>query len=302
MKNDSVAPVANAELAGKAAVLVEALPYLKKFHDATVVIKYGGAAMIDPNLRRSFARDITLLIHLGLHPIIVHGGGPELTRMLDRLGIETGFVDGHRVTDAASAEIAQMVLAGSVNKELVAHFVAAGAKAVGLCGADAGLLTVTKHTPNGADIGFVGVPQRVDTKLLKMLASNGFLPVVSPTTVGADGHIYNVNADLVAAAIAAALPAEKLIYLSDVPGLLRKGDVVHRISSADVRAMLDSGEASGGMRPKLTAALDALGAGVSRVHLIDGRVEHAVLLEVFTDHGVGTLITTSTPHTEDARP
>ena len=277
-------------LAAKAAVLIEALPYLRRFRGATVVIKYGGAAMSEPALRDSFAEDVTLLEHVGLHPVVVHGGGPELTDTLRRLGIESQFVDGHRVTDAETADIAQMVLCGRVNKELVARLVRAGARAVGLSGTDAGLLRVRRLAPEGRDIGFVGTPESVDHAVLQALLERGFLPVVAPTADGPGGQVYNVNADLVAAAVAAALRAEKLVYLSDVPGLVLGGAIAERIAPADVRRALASGEATGGMRPKLEAALDAIATGVKRVHLVDGRVAHALLLEVFTRKGVGTLI------------
>jgi len=274
----------------RARVLVEALPYLRRFRGAVMVVKYGGAAMKDASLADSFARDVTLLQHVGMRPVVVHGGGPEVSRIMERLGLEPRFVDGHRVTCEATAEVAEMVLCGKVNKGLVARLVRSGARAVGLSGTDAGLLEVSRHAPGGQDIGLVGRPEAVDPALILTLLDAGYLPVVAPTADGPGHATHNVNADLVAGALASALRAEKLIYLTDVPGLMAGGTVVPSLDPVRARALLENGTVSGGMRPKMEAALAALEAGVARVHLVDGRVEHALLLEVLTDCGCGTLL------------
>ena len=278
------------EVANKANVLIEALPWLKRFNGATVVIKYGGAAMKEESLQDSFARDITLLNLVGLRPVVVHGGGPELTRILGRLGIETRFIEGHRVTDAATADVAQMVLSGRINKDLVARLVRAGSRAVGLSGADAGLLTVRRHVPDGNDIGFVGLPESVDPAILRTLLDNSYVPVISSTADGPGHQVHNVNADLVAAAVAVALKAQKLVYLTDVSGVLVDGNVRGRLTPPEVAHLIADGIVTGGMIPKLETAVQSLQAGVGQVHLIDGRVEHSLLIEVFTDMGLGTLV------------
>lgn len=280
----------SADLRAKAGILVEALPWLQRYRDAVVVIKYGGAAMIDSALADSWARDVVLLEHVGIQPVVVHGGGPALTRMMTRLGIETTFVDGHRTTTAESAEIAEMVLSGRLNKDVVARLNRAGIKAVGLSGTDAGMLRVKRHQPSGKDIGFVGEIESVDASALRLLLANGYVPVVSSTAAGEDGQPYNINADLVAGAIAASMKAEKLVFLSDVPGVLVDGQLAGTVSASEARRLIVSGQASGGMMPKLEAALSALAAGVPKVHLLDGRLPHALLLEIFTDSGVGTLV------------
>jgi acetylglutamate kinase len=279
-----------AELALRARILNEALPYLQRFRGATVVVKYGGAAMVDEALADVWAKDVCLLEHVGLRPLVVHGGGPALTETMARMGLETEFVDGHRRTSAESAEVAEMVLSGRVNKEVVSRLVRAGARAVGLSGTDAGLLRVRPHRPGGKDLGFVGEVESVDTPLLSLLLEKGYTPVLSSTATDAAGQTWNINADLVAGAVAGAMAAKKLVFLSDVPGLLVDGRLRASLTATVGRRVLDEGDASGGMRPKLEAALHALAAGVERVHLVDGRVPHALLLEIFTDHGVGTLV------------
>ena len=281
----------------RARMLVEALPYLQKYRDAVVVVKYGGAAMGDPALADAWARDVVLLEHVGLRPLVVHGGGPALTRMMARLGIESTFVDGHRITTAESAEIAEMVLSGRINKEVVARLNRAGARAIGLSGTDAGMLRVRRHQPAGRDIGFVGEVESVDTAPLHLLLERGYIPVLSSTAADASGQPHNINADLVAGAVAAAIKAAKLVFLSDVPGVMVDEKLVEVMTAASARAALESGQASGGMMPKLQAALFALAAGVPRVHLVDGRLPHALLLEIFTDKGAGTLVV---PDEEDA--
>jgi len=278
------------DLAARARVLVEALPYLRRFRDAVVVIKYGGAAMGDGALADAWARDVVLLEHVGIKPLVVHGGGPALTRMMERLGIESRFVDGHRMTTAESAELAEMVLSGRINKEVVSRLNRAGARAIGLSGTDASMLRVRRHQPGGQDIGFVGEVERVDAAPLRLLLDQGYTPVLSSTAADASGQPHNINADLVAGAVAAALQATKLVFLSDVPGVLVDGKPVDVLESSKARSLLASGTATGGMMPKIEAALAALEAGVPRVHMVDGRLPHALLLEIFTDRGAGTLV------------
>jgi acetylglutamate kinase len=291
------------ELASRAKVLMEALPYLQQFRGALVVIKYGGAAMVDDDLADSWARDVVLLEHVGLLPLIVHGGGPALTRTMQRMGIETRFVDGHRVTDAESAEVAEMVLSGRINKQVVSRLQRAGGRAVGLSGTDAGMLRVRRHRPGGRDIGFVGVVDAVDTGPLRLLLENDYIPVLSSTAADVEGQTHNINADVVAGAVAAAMGASKLIFLSDVRGVMADGELCRTLDAGGVQKLLDAGEASGGMRPKLGAALEALAAGVPRVHLVDGRLPHALLLEILTDRGVGTLVVDKEdPILEEASP
>jgi acetylglutamate kinase len=278
------------DLAARAEVLIEALPYLQRFRGALIVVKYGGAAMVEDSLADSWARDVVLLEHVGLRPVIVHGGGPALTRTMERMGIETRFVDGHRVTDAESAEVAEMVLSGRINKQVVSRLQRAGGRAVGLSGTDASMLRVRRHRPSGRDIGFVGLVEAVDTEPLRLLLESDYLPVLSSTAADADGQPHNINADLVAGAIAAAMNASKLLFLSDIPGILVDGVLQRRLSASRARGLVDGGAASGGMLPKLTAAFDALDAGVPQVHIIDGRQPHSLLLEILTDRGVGTLL------------
>lgn len=281
--------------AARARVLVEALPYLRRFRGAVLVVKYGGSAMKEEALADSFARDVTLLHHVGMRPVVVHGGGPEVSRTMARLGLESRFVAGHRVTDEATAEVVEMVLCGKVNKALVARLVRAGSRAVGLSGTDAGLLRVRRHAPGGQDIGLVGTPEAVDPSVLETLLSGGYVPVIAPTADGPGGTTHNVNADLVAGAVASALDAEKLLYLTDVPGLMDGGDLIPVIGPERARRLIEDGTASGGMRPKMEAALAALDSGVRSVHLMDGRIEHALLLEVLTDEGCGTLMRNDPP-------
>ncbi len=284
------APKGAGELAGRAEVLIEALPYLQRFRDALIVVKYGGAAMVDETLADSWARDVVLLEHVGLRPLVVHGGGPALTRTMKRMGIETKFIDGHRVTDADGAEIAEMVLSGRINKEVVSRLNRAGGLAIGLSGTDAGMLRVRRHRPGGKDIGFVGQVEAVDTKPLRLLLDNDYLPVLSSTAADRDGQPHNINADLVAGAVAAAMGAEKLVFLTDTAGVLVDGRLQRILSETEALDLLEKGVATGGMMPKIEAGLAALAAGVPRVHLVDGRLPHALLLEILTDRGVGTLL------------
>ena len=284
------APEKMEELAARARVLTEALPYLQRYRDAVIVVKYGGAAMGDRALAEAWARDVVLLEHVGLRPLVVHGGGPALTKAMARMGIETTFVDGQRVTTAESAEVAEMVLSGRINKEVVSLLNRAGARAIGLSGTDASMLRIRRHAPGGQDIGFVGEVESVETAPLDLLLGNGYIPVLSSTAADSKGQPHNINADLVAGAVAGAMKAAKLVFLSDVPGVLVDGKLQEVLTASTARAVLDSGHATGGMMPKIQAALHALAAGVPRVHLVDGRLPHALLLEIFTDEGAGTLV------------
>ncbi|HLN64763.1 MAG TPA: acetylglutamate kinase [Symbiobacteriaceae bacterium] len=284
----------------KAAVLAEALPYIRKFSGKTVVIKYGGAAMAAADLKDAVMQDIALMKYVGMNPIVVHGGGPEVSNMGKRLGLESRFVDGLRVTDAATMEVAQMVLVGKTNREIVTHLGQQGIKAVGLSGADASLIRATKHvhrsvkTGEVVDLGYVGNVASVDVEVLESLTRAGFVPVIAPVGLGPAGEPYNINADTVAGAIAAALHAEKLVLLTDVEGVRADKDdpasLLTRVTADEIRGWMAQGKLEGGMIPKLECCLTALEAGVNRVHIIDGRVRHSLLLEVFTDKGSGTMV------------
>ncbi len=270
--------------------LLEALPYIREFHGKTVVIKYGGAAMEDPALREEFARDVVLLKYVGLNPIVVHGGGPEITAYMKRLSMPVEFVGGLRVSDADTVEVAKMVLIGKVNKDIVLRLNRHGQSAVGLSGDDGGLFRVARQAaPDGTDVGFVGCIERVDRRVLDHVAQD-YIPVIASIGADREGNSYNVNADEAAGAVARALGAYKVMFLTDVVGWLRDpGDPSSVISEAgadEVEAMLDS--VSGGMRPKLRACLDAIYGGVTYAHIVDGRVPHSLLLELFTKEGIGT--------------
>jgi acetylglutamate kinase len=271
------------------ATLLEALPYIRRFHGRTVVIKYGGAAMTDPALREEFARDVVLLKYVGMNPLVVHGGGPDITRYMERLGMEVRFVRGLRVSDEATVEVAKMVLVGKQNKDIVLRLGRHGQPAVGLCGDDGLLFTVRKQLAGDTDIGFVGEIERVDVDVLNRIAA-AYVPVVASVGADGEGRSYNVNADAAAGAVAAALRAHKVIFLTDVEGWRADpGDPGTRISeatAAEVRERLPSVE--GGMRPKLEACLQALEQGVDNAHIVDGRRPHSLLLELFTDEGIGT--------------
>jgi acetylglutamate kinase len=272
--------------------LLEALPYIREFHGRTVVIKYGGAAMEDAQLREEFARDVVLLKYVGLNPIVVHGGGPEITGYMERLGLPVRFVGGLRVSDEDTVEVAKMVLVGKVNKEIVLRLNRHGQPAVGLCGDDGSLFRVTRRGgPDGQDIGFVGRIERVNIGVIEHIASD-YIPVIASVGADRDGHSYNVNADEAAGAVAGALGAYKVIFLTDVAGWLRDPadpqSLIGQASAAEVRDSL--GRLDGGMRPKLEACVDAIDAGVSAAHILDGRIAHSLLLELFTDAGIGTKI------------
>jgi acetylglutamate kinase len=287
-----------------AATLVEALPYMRRFAGSTFVIKYGGHAMGSPELAHDFARDVVLLKQVGVNPVVVHGGGPQIKAMLDRLKIKSEFVEGLRVTDAATVEIVEMVLAGSINKQIVTAIQAAGGQAVGLSGKDGNLIEASKltrtrrdpgsHIEQILDLGFVGQPTKVQTKILKAFEGTDIVPVIAPIGVGTDGQTYNINADTAAGAIAAAFAARKLIMLTDVEGVLgRDGRLISELSAAEARSLIADGTVGGGMIPKLETCLRALDDGVGAAHVLDGRLPHVVLLETFTEAGVGTKITSN---------
>jgi acetylglutamate kinase len=288
------------KLIEKATTLLEALPYIRRFSGKTVVIKYGGHAMADEALKKSFALDVILLKYIGINPVIVHGGGPQINETLKRYGIVSEFVKGMRVTDAATMSVVEMVLTGQVNKEVVSYINQHGGKAVGLSGKDASLLLCRKmlqemKREDGSiekvDIGFVGDVIKVDTAILDTLQEGGFIPVIAPIGVGSAGESFNINADLVAGRVAAALGAEKLILLTDVAGVKDlEGSLLSSINLVDVPALISNGAITGGMIPKVNCCVDALQDGVKKAHIIDGRVEHAILLEIFTDVGIGTEI------------
>ena len=274
----------------KARTLIEALPFMREHHGKVIVVKYGGAAMDRAGLAASFAQDIALLQSAGITPVVVHGGGPQVTHMSARLGIETTFVDGLRVTDAETLDVATMVLAGKLNKEVVGSLVSGGVPAVGLSGIDGGLLLARRQV--APDLGFVGEVVHVNGDVLRTLTERRFVPVVASIAVDETGQAYNVNADVVAAELAIELGAEKLVFINDVPGLIGpNGDLLSELSAQQCLDLLaQGGVVEGGMIPKLESAVDALRAGVTRVHLVDGRVEHSLVLELFTPEGVGTMI------------
>ncbi|HKZ45997.1 MAG TPA: acetylglutamate kinase [Thermodesulfobacteriota bacterium] len=275
----------------KVETLLESLPYIRQFYDKTIVIKYGGHAMVEERLKQSFARDIILMKYVGLNPVVVHGGGPQIGEILKKLGKESRFVKGIRVTDGETMDVVEMVLVGKVNKEIVGLINHYGGKAVGLSGKDGGLIKAKKLKAKGEDMGMVGEVKSVNPKVIETLDRDKFIPVIAPVGVGDDGKTYNINADIVAGNIAAALKAEKLILLTDVAGVLDKTKkLISALNVAEVKKLIKNKTATGGMIPKLECCLDAIKGGVSKAHIIDGRVEHAVLLEVFTDAGVGTEI------------
>lgn len=278
----------------KVNTLIESLPYIREFSGKTVVVKYGGHAMTDENLRLSFAKDMALLKLVGINPVVVHGGGPQIGNLLEQLGIKSEFVDGLRVTDSATMEIVEMVLVGKVNKEIVNNIHIAGGKAVGISGKDAGLITARKlyHDEKGArvDIGLVGAVEQVNPEIIRTLEKDKFIPVIAPIGADTSGVTYNINADIAAGKIAEALNAEKLILLTDITGVMLDGTLVSSINSDDIDGHIKSGQIKGGMIPKVNCCVEAVKNGVKKAHIIDGRVEHAVLLEIFTDKGVGTQI------------
>jgi len=294
-------PIKPAAAHNIAKVLAEALPYIQRFHGKTMVIKYGGNAMVDDKLKRGFARDIVLMKLVGMNPVVVHGGGPQIGNMLKQVGKETQFIEGMRVTDAETMDVVEMVLGGLVNKEIVNLINQHGGHAVGLTGKDGDLirarkLTFQRHNPEMnapeiVDIGHVGEVASIDPAIINMLVQGDFIPVIAPIGVGEDGQSYNINADLVAGKLAMTLQAEKLILLTNTPGVLdADGNLLTGLKAGRVEELIADGTIHGGMLPKIKCALDAVNSGVTTAQIIDGRVEHAVLLEVLTDEGVGTLI------------
>ncbi len=287
------------KLIERSQVLVEALPYIRAFHGATVVIKYGGAAMVDPALKPLVIQDIALMAVVGMNPVIVHGGGPEITAHLKKLGKQAEFIDGQRVTDEETLGVAEMVLAGKINSEITLELNRAGVRAVGVSGKDMGLITARKlyHQSSAGDshdIGFVGEVERIDPTVIKMFEQNDVVPVISPIGVDQSGQTYNINADTVAAAIAGALQADKFILLTDVRGVLRdrndESSLIESVQLDEIEQLISAGVVGGGMIPKVRACLDALRGGAKKTHILDGRQPHSLLLELFTDRGIGTQI------------
>ncbi|MBL1320593.1 MAG: acetylglutamate kinase [Methylophaga sp.] len=285
----------------RAQVLTEALPYIQRFSGKTLVIKYGGNAMVDEDLKNNFARDIVLLKAVGINPVVVHGGGPQIGSLLERIGKKSHFIDGMRVTDSETMDIVEMVLGGQVNKSIVSLINTHGGRAVGLTGKDGGLICAEKlhispdapenNVPELIDLGHVGKVKSIDTSVIDMLIHSDFIPVIAPIGVGANGESYNINADLVAGKMAEVLQAEKLILLTNTAGLLDADEqLLTGLNAKQVNDLIDDGVIYGGMLPKIKCALEAVQAGVTTAHIIDGRVQHALLLEMFTDEGVGTLI------------
>lgn len=286
-----------------AEVLTEALPYIRRFADKTIVVKYGGNAMVDDALEQSFARDIVLMKQIGMNPVVVHGGGPQIGKLLAQIGKESQFIDGMRVTDKETMDVVEMVLGGQVNKAIVGMIQKAGGRCVGLTGKDAGLIKAKKmklkkqtpdmlDEPEIIDLGHVGEVVQVDTHILELMIKSDIIPVIAPVGYDDDGHSYNINADFVAGAVASALKAEKLMLLTNIAGLQDKqGNLLTGLTQSMVEKLVEDGTIYGGMLPKIHCALDSVSSGVQSAHIIDGRVLHAVLLEVFTDEGVGTLIT-----------
>jgi acetylglutamate kinase len=293
--SDSKSPISPAQ---QAAILAEAMPYIRRFHGKIVVVKYGGNAMTDDKLKQSFARDVVLLKLVGLKPVVVHGGGPQIEQLLARVGKKGEFIQGMRVTDAETMDIVEMVLAGQVNKEIVELVNTAGGRGVGLTGQDGGLIRArrlkitSKEKPDEQiDIGQVGEIEKIDPAIIETLTANGFIPVIAPIGSGTEGETYNINADVVAGKIAEVLKAEKLVLMTNTPGVLDKsGKLLTGLSAREIDELFADGTISGGMLPKISSALDAARGGVNAVHIIDGRVDHCLLLEIMTDHGVGTMI------------
>ena len=285
----------------RADILLETLPYIRRFYNKTIVIKYGGHAMVDNDLKDKFAQDVVMMKYIGINPVVVHGGGPQIGELLKKFGKESKFIQGMRVTDEETMNIVEMVLVGMVNKEIVGLINRHGGNSVGLSGKDGNLINAEKyylneekarHTPPEIiDIGLVGKVKNINAQLIVSLAHNNFIPVIAPTGIGDNGETYNINADVVAGEIAAALKAEKLLLLTDVPGVLNKNkELINTMTNEEALALIDDGTVEGGMFPKIKCCLKALKGGVQKAHIIDGRLKHAVLLEVFTDKGIGTEI------------
>ena len=278
----------------KAEILTEALPYIKKFSGITVVIKYGGAALVNEEIKSTIIKDIALMKFVGFKPVVVHGGGKDINKALERVGLEPQFKDGLRVTDEETMEVVQEVLVGKVNKSLVTELCLQGINAVGVCGKDSGFMKVKKATPNGLDLGLVGEVTEVDTTLINTLLDNDFVPVISTVGVDEEGNSYNVNADYAAVAVAGALNAEKLVFITDVAGVMRDvndpNSVISATNTAEINELIADGTIAGGMIPKVQCCLAGVNAGVKNVHILDGRIAHCLILEIFTNKGIGTLI------------
>lgn len=290
------------KLIDKASILIEALPYIRRFYQKTIVIKYGGHAMIDRELKKDFAMDITLMNYIGLNPVVVHGGGPQIEVVLKKMGKSSKFIDGLRVTDEEIMEVVEMVLVGKINKEIVSLINHQGGKAVGLSGKDGHLITAKKLKPSSLrskttkrkakDIGLVGEVEAINPQVIETLDRSKFITVIAPIGIGKNGETYNINADMVAGKVASALKAEKLILLTDTDGVLDKsGTLISTMNGKKAKALIKKGQISGGMIPKVTCCMQALKEGVAKAHIIDGRIKHAILLEIFTDVGIGTQIT-----------
>jgi len=279
----------------KASVLIEALPYIRRFAGSTVVVKYGGSAMVDDEIKMSVIQDIAMMKRIGMKPVVVHGGGTSITSLLERLGKKSDFIDGLRVTDAETARIAEMVLSGMISKELVQCLQSQGINAAGINGKDGDTLIARKKLNNGKDLGFVGEVAQVNTTLLDSLMTNDFIPVVSPVGTDFAGNTYNINADYAASAIAGALHAQKLVFLTDVEGILRNKDdpstILRKLTLAEAEGYIADGTISGGMIPKAQCCMDGIRQGVQSVHILDGRIPHSLLLEIFTNEGIGTMMT-----------
>lgn len=282
------------DVINKASILTEALPYIQKFSGITVVIKYGGAALVNEEIKKTVMADIALMKYVGFKPIVVHGGGKDINKALERVGIEPKFIDGLRVTDEPTMEIVQQVLAGKINKNITSELCRHGINAVGICGKDAGFMKVKKAMPNGLDLGLVGDVTEVKTDLISTLINNDFVPVISSIGVDEEGNSYNVNADYAAVAVAGALKAQKLVFITDVAGIMEDvndpDSVISVIKSSDVQQKIDTGIISGGMIPKVQCCIAGVEAGVRNVHILDGRIAHCLILEIFTNKGIGTLI------------
>ena len=278
----------------KTKILIEALPYIKCFSGKTVVVKYGGSAMLNDELKKSVLQDIVLMKLVGMSPVIVHGGGPEINKMLKQINKQSEFINGLRVTDEETMEIVEMVLSGKVNKDIVTNIQTQGFDAVGISGKDGNILKAQKKLINGQDAGFIGEIVEVNTNLIKILIQNDFIPVIAPTAMGEDGNTYNINADYAASAIAGALEAEKLVFLTDIAGVLRNindsNSIISSMTVSEAKKLIKEGIISGGMIPKVECCIEGVEKGVKTVHILDGRVEHSLLLEIFTDTGIGTMI------------
>ncbi len=280
----------------KANILIEALPYIQRLSGKTVIIKYGGNAMLNDLLTEKILQDVTLLKYVGVNPILIHGGGPEINSLMDKLDIKSGFHNGLRITDEQTIEVVQMVLTGKINKAIVAKLNTLGGKAIGLCGIDANLILCDKKAPvDGVDLGYVGEIKSINTKLLSYLVQDEYIPVIAPIGVGDDGQSYNINADTVAGEIAASLSAEKLIFLTDIDGIRTEPKnpetLMHTITVGEIHDYISSGIIDGGMIPKVQGCIKGIEQGVNRTHILDGTIEHPILLEIFTDKGIGTMVT-----------